>query len=44
MEPGEIVTITKDGISSDKGMCLSDPSEKPDVSLSIFILPDRTVF
>ena len=26
VEPGEIVTITKDGISSDKGMCLSDPS------------------
>lgn len=26
VEPGEIVTITADGISSDKGMCLSDPS------------------
>ena len=26
VDPGEIVTITKDGISSDKGMCLSDPS------------------
>ena len=26
VEPGEIVTITADGISSDKEMCLADPS------------------
>ena len=44
VEPGEIVTITADGISSDKGCACPTLPEKPDVSLSIFILPDRTVF
>ena len=28
VEPGEIVTITKDGIKSDKSMCLPDPKKQ----------------
>ena len=37
VEPGEIVTINRDGIQSDRSMCLADGAY-----LNISILPDRT--
>ena len=42
VEPGEIVTITKDGIESDKSMCLRIRKNRPDAFLSTFTLQDRT--
>ena len=43
VEPGEIVTITKDGIKSNKSMCLPDVKSRQDVCSNTFILQDRTV-
>ena len=42
VDPGEVVTIDKDGIKSDKSMCLPKPKNKQDVYLNIFILQDLT--